>query len=376
MFRSEIRVGAAWTAGYGAPAALMAAALTPAIWTAAILAAGCVVAGCVVAGCVGERPSPAASDGGARGPVADGGMGSTDAGPRIDGTAVGDAAANHDAAASDGVVWDAGLGDGAAPDSGVPAGWTCSAGLYGDGSCNCGCGVLDEPDCDVPLDYYDCPAAYDGCEDGFGPDPADPRRCAPVPGGWTCSWFRLANRRCDCGCGIADPDCPAVARVSDCRDDGCGSGMGPDPRDLTQCMAAAPQDHWTCDLDLLFDGAQCDCGCGAVDTDCPGGATAASCDTVHCGSGQELIAGQIAECQISCTPRPDIPGVATCTNGGSFSVGSACTRSLSRCTDGNRYEMECSGGECLCRVNGGCVRRLAGSGCSLSACGWHLTDAT
>ena len=268
-----------------------------------------------------------------------------------------------------------------------PAGWTCGAADYVDdvfyfvsemvtrNSCTCGCGAVDDRGCaTAPAVLDDCES--DGCGDGFAPDANDLTRCVALPAGWTCSWERYYDDDCDCGCGIADPMCPASPHISECDDDACPSGESPDPTNVTQCIANAPQDGWTCDILLLNDGSQCDCGCGAVDTDCPAAATASDCDTTHCKSSEELDPATIAKCREKCEPASGSVGSATCTNGGTVSIGSACVRDLYACTDGNRYEIECSGGECLCRINNSCVSRHSGSGCVFSTCGWSLIDAT
>jgi hypothetical protein len=258
----------------------------------------------------------------------------------------------------------------------VPAGWTCSAYYYGDdGVCSCGCGAFDDKDCDLPLTPEQCSYSQNGCPSGQTPDPDDPTACETAPAGWTCHWSDYYDDRCNCGCGVADPQCPPSPHVSDCQYDGCPSGQSPDPGALTQCISNAPQDQWTCDLALLADGGQCDCGCGAEDPDCGTDATAAACDVVHCGTKEELKPGQTAACWELCVASPQPVGNATCTNGGSISIFNSCQRSLSACTDGRTYEVECSGGQCVCRVNGQCVGHATG-GCSLnSTCGWSLIDA-
>ena len=236
----------------------------------------------------------------------------------------------------------------------LPTGWSCGVDEYLDDIayvaservtrplCTCGCGGLDDLGCAMaPADHGDC--ENDGCADGFGPDPADLSRCIALPTGWTCSSAAYYDDTCHCGCGRVDPACPADARFTDCRRDGCSGNEGPNPLDLAQCIANAPQDSWSCDLDTLADGAACDCGCGAIDPDCPAGATVTDCDVVHCRSRQELTPGGVSSCREVCEPSSTPSGSATCTNGGMFSVGAACTRTLSRCDDGNRYEMECSG---------------------------------
>lgn len=259
----------------------------------------------------------------------------------------------------------------------VPAGWTCSPYYYGDdGVCSCGCGALDDKDCDSSLTLDECYYYEHGCPEGQSPDPDDPTRCELSPLGWTCHWSDYYDDACSCGCGIADPQCPASPHVSDCQYDGCPSGTSPDPVALTQCISNAPQDDWTCDLALLNDGSQCDCGCGAEDPDCGPNATPASCDTVHCGTKEELKPAQTADCWELCEPTTQPAGNATCTNGGYINIFNSCQRSLSACSDGRTYEVECTGNECVCRVNGQCVGHASG-GCSLNfTCGWSLTDAT
>ena len=259
----------------------------------------------------------------------------------------------------------------------LPAGWTCSPSLYGDdNACTCGCGALDDKDCPASLDLDDCYYAEHGCPAGMWPDPSNPIGCVAEVPGWTCNWKSYYGPGCTCGCGVADPGCPPDMHVSECTSDGCAAGTSPDPQDLTTCIAGAPQDSWTCDPALIADGSTCDCGCGATDPDCPFGATAASCDVIHCGSQDELKPGSIAECWEICTPIGGNVGTATCTNGGFVQIFNACQRNLSACSDGNTYEVECVAGECSCRVNGQCVSHETGS-CSFNfTCGWNLIDAT
>ncbi len=261
----------------------------------------------------------------------------------------------------------------------VPAGWTCSANSYAnDNDCTCGCGAFDDMECTMPLTVAKCSSQH-GCPSGQSPDPADLTKCIASPAGWTCSWKAYLDGagQCTCGCGIADPGCPASARLADCDFDGCPSNQSPDPTALTTCMTNAPQDSWTCANSLLYDGSTCDCGCGAVDPDCGTSPTAATCDVVHCGANMELDPANVGKCREVCAPLGFPVGNATCTNGGEFSIGSACQADLYACTDGRRYEVECEQGQCVCRVNGRCVRRLSGSGCSLnSLCGWSLVDNT
>jgi hypothetical protein len=255
----------------------------------------------------------------------------------------------------------------------VPSGWTCGASSYGDGICQCGCGTVD-PDCPSPVTVASC-GSTNGCSTGSWPDPANLSTCVTKPAGWTCSLQDYADTTCSCGCGIPDPSCPTAPHISQCLDDGCPSGQSPNPTQPTQCMANAPQDRWTCDLALLADGATCDCGCGAIDPDCGASPTAAACEATHCGTTDELVPGNIGACWERCHATPPAnSGTATCTNGGSISFGSlACGRDVSACSDGHRYEIECEGGTCSCRIDGQCVGHASTTVCSLSACGWNVT---
>lgn len=66
--------------------------------------------------------------------------------------------------------------DGAVIDAGeapAPEGWTCSARWYGEGWCDCGCGLLD-PDC-ANGDLHTC--MFNACRGDMRPDAFDPLRC-------------------------------------------------------------------------------------------------------------------------------------------------------------------------------------------------------
>jgi hypothetical protein len=262
----------------------------------------------------------------------------------------------------------------------LPAGWTCPGSWLSNGYCDCGCGIADD-ECEASFTVDDC-LVPNGCDEGSRPDPSDPTQCIANPAGWTCEGLLYDDGSCTCGCGIADPDCPSPTRVEACRLDGCPSGEGPSPRDPTECIANPPQDDWTCDDALLFDGSVCDCGCGAIDPDCESEA-ASSCDVVHCAARDELDPESIALCRERCSATSTATGSATCTNGGMVSFGGfACTMNLSACSDGHRYQVECGRDGCLCRVDSACVRRASDASCGgsvsgtlNSACGWSLIDA-
>ena len=261
-----------------------------------------------------------------------------------------------------------------APPPPVPDGWTCAPSMYNDRECNCGCGVWDL-DCSGQ-ELRNCQETH-GCPSGMAPSPADWTQCAAFEEAWTCDWMDYFDSECDCGCGTADPACPAATHFSDCASDGCERGEAPNPRDTTECIDDPPQHGWTCDATAFFDGSQCDCGCGALDLDCPMSHTASDCDVTHCGAGHELNPEDLTDCNRACAEAPEDSGRARCTNGGMFSVGAlACTRNLSACDDGHRYRIECERGECTCFVDGRCTSVFDGSSCSFSGCGWFLIDAT
>ena len=104
---------------------------------------------------------------------------------------------------------------------GVPTKWTCMPDQFNGGvgnGCDCGCGVPD-PDCDL------MPAeAVEGCSAGAS---CSAGKCIPM--GWKCdpSFYDedepgVTAKVCDCGCGIADPDCAAatLASCDFCKDEG------------------------------------------------------------------------------------------------------------------------------------------------------------
>jgi hypothetical protein len=164
----------------------------------------------------------------------------------------------------------------------APAGWTCGGSAYGDGRCDCGCGVAD-PDC-AQHDLAHCEVCDRGgsCNLAACPgrvDPGNVTACLPPPAGWTCTPATYADgHQCECGCGIPDPDCAdgTLASCDDCLAQGsCASGLCPSSilaDDNAHCGIPA---RWICPASSWGDGV-CDCGCGVLDPDCPD-ASAASC---------------------------------------------------------------------------------------------------
>ncbi|HTQ05676.1 MAG TPA: hypothetical protein VMI54_17560 [Polyangiaceae bacterium] len=165
----------------------------------------------------------------------------------------------------------------------LPAGWTCMVEAYGDGKCDCGCGVADKDCTDTGVAACDTCNGLGSCNLAACPgriDPSNVATCTPPPASWTCTPARYGDgSSCDCGCGAADPDC-AGAKVSSCDSctapgscakSPCPSSIAAD--DNTRCEVPP---GWTCDPTTYGDGT-CNCGCGIVDVDCPD-AEASSCE--------------------------------------------------------------------------------------------------
>ena len=166
---------------------------------------------------------------------------------------------------------------------GTPQAWTCDRPAYGDGRCDCGCGAADvdctQQDlahCEVCNGPGSCNLA--GCPGRI--DPADVTTCLAPPAGWTCTPSTL-RRRTPVRVRMWAPGPRLQERRRHelrqlprgghrVRRDFCPSSIS--PTDNAHC-AIPPQ--WTCGASSYGDGI-CNCGCGAVDVDCPD-ATAASC---------------------------------------------------------------------------------------------------
>jgi hypothetical protein len=182
---------------------------------------------------------------------------------------------------------------------GVPTAWTCISFAYGDGQCDCGCGVPDKDCAGQELAQCESCNGFGSCNLAECPgriDPADVATCLPPPDEWTCTAAAYGDGKvCDCGCGIRDSDCPSteVAVCEACATNGsCASGPCPSalaPDDNTRCDIPS---RWACEASLYGDGT-CHCGCGIVDTDCPD-ATAEVCEACDESS-----------CSRSCQVEPD-----------------------------------------------------------------------
>ncbi len=187
----------------------------------------------------------------------------------------------------------------------VPAGWTCEAYLYGGNSCDCGCGIAD-PACGGPESSH-CTGAR--CPAGTYIDPFDNAQCLPIVAGWTCDAGDYWNGFCDCGCGVQDPDCIGLglAQCSNhctrCDEHGCTEAKV-DPTDLTKCITIP--DTWACAPYSYADGL-CHCACGAKDFDCNSTTSPGECKQDNCGSD---IVDPLDTTK--CKPMPPLPSWWIC----------------------------------------------------------------
>ena len=89
----------------------------------------------------------------------------------------------------------------------------------------------------------DCQEARECDDDTLGcvpvnlDNPAAGSACMPPPEEWLCEGKLYGDAACDCGCAVADIDCPN-ALVASCAANGnqCPDGENPDPVDNTQCI--------------------------------------------------------------------------------------------------------------------------------------------
>jgi hypothetical protein len=182
----------------------------------------------------------------------------------------------------------------------VPQQWTCAPEFFAtfDG-CDCGCGAPD-PDCFSPgagaCEYCDQAGS---CAEGIGCEAIQPVGNADCLA-WTCDPQWLGDAVCDCGCGLPDPDCfdqtidscdacGGCDTVGDCvaidaEFNGLCSTCGDMQVELSEqcdppdgdlcgddCRYTRVPDAWTCDEGYFGTQDGCDCGCGALDPDCPTG---------------------------------------------------------------------------------------------------------
>jgi hypothetical protein len=164
----------------------------------------------------------------------------------------------------------------------IQQGWLCPVDWYDtDDGCDCGCGIWD-PDC-ADRSGASCEfCGFASCGfDGSGTEcttinPSDNAVCGSdiVPPEWLCDPSAYGGGNgCDCGCGLIDPDCAAMAD-SEC--DQCPAGSC----SAAGCATVATNNNAVCGTGVPASwrlecsngwygtGDGCDCGCGAPDPDC------------------------------------------------------------------------------------------------------------
>ena len=251
--------------------------------------------------------------------------------------------------------------DGAALDEPRPPsnGWRCANESWGGGDgCDCGCGVPD-PDCDPGYAQCTTPLCNANecrtCHDSTG------RRvpCADALAAWTCDPQRYAAADgCDCGCGVADPDCEDQG----CSDHGCRAAACRRCTDSSygrdQLLGCTPDSGWSCNIAHYGTGDGCDCGCGVHDPDCgdtTNGCTGKSCQHTAC----EYCHGDVGfgprddDDYVLCDPPGSDPG---------WTCGSATDPAWA----GNECDCGCGKPDPDCRK----AKRLgcSESGCKTEAC--------
>lgn len=168
---------------------------------------------------------------------------------------------------------------------GSSSGWTCDPTWFGDLDCDCGCGAIDS-DC---YDGTDSACVYNNCPGTDVPDASQNWLCVSgTSSNWTCDPTYFGDLDCDCGCGALDSDC-YDGSDSSCYYNNCPTGEVPDASQNWLCVGGTSS-TWTCDLAWFGDGG-CDCGCGSLDSDCYDG-TDASCDFNECPAGANPLPNQ------------------------------------------------------------------------------------
>jgi hypothetical protein len=165
----------------------------------------------------------------------------------------------------------------------VPAGWVCNPNYYGDTTCDCGCGAIDKDCASVGSDGCAEEGCYvDGCQYCYDASTGDSMNCEV--GGWTCVAGYYGDGSCDCGCGILDTDCGPDTGCTEagCNANGCEYCYDGSTTDVCGSDTEVPAE-WTCSPSYYGGNDGCDCGCGVVDADCAtGGCGAPSCRDPEC----------------------------------------------------------------------------------------------
>ncbi|HTQ06290.1 MAG TPA: hypothetical protein VMI54_20650 [Polyangiaceae bacterium] len=242
----------------------------------------------------------------------------------------------------------------------VPIAWGCSNSKYGDGVCDCGCNIMDIDCTKDGIDQCEVCNLVGSCNRADCPgriDPKDITTCLAPPKEWTCSPGAYGDGTvCDCGCGALDLDCPnkklsscdTCSTTGSCSFSACPGKLTPD--DNSTCYVPPT---WNCDPFYYGDGA-CNCGCGAVDIDCPD-ANASSCQSCPA---------------YSCSDSGNCDGIQSDDNAYCSTPPSLWNCPARLYHDGNQCDCGCGAvdPDCASRDSGACDRCNSPGSCSVVAC--------
>ncbi|MBE2254353.1 MAG: hypothetical protein IAE78_32800 [Myxococcus sp.] len=109
----------------------------------------------------------------------------------------------------------------------------------------------------------------------------------------TCLATVFGDGKCDCGCGVVDSDCPAGAKFTACEVTHCGPGTVPWEHNPHTCMMSACGDGWNdtagnevCDDGNALASGGCAANCRAVNPGYVCGAGASGCRLAPADGGQ------------------------------------------------------------------------------------------
>jgi cysteine-rich repeat protein len=192
---------------------------------------------------------------------------------------------------------------------------------------------------------------------------------AVPPPAWRCDPVLYdARDGCDCGCGAVDPDCPADAAPADCFLNHCGLVDAPDP---TNPQVPNPADVSACVDNICGDGTA---SFGRVTNGVPA-------DTEACDDGNNADDdGCSADCarigdNVICSAAGQLASLGcwiTACGDGKRDVFPSPGQQSEDCDDGNNDDGDgCSGG---CAIEPGFACRINNTVCERTVCGDGRTD--
>ena len=166
-------------------------------------------------------------------------------------------------------------------------GWTCAYSWFGDGTCDCNCGVADFCDCN--------PGECGFCGDGTCGAGENQCNCAAdcwSPVGWFCDTVRWGDGICDCACGQVD--------ACDCTLGGCGEVCGDGTCEFLEDANNCCEDCGNCAMMGCASVCQCDPSCCEAWTpDCQVQCNGTSCGDATCQPCEDATSCPF-DCQDQC----------------------------------------------------------------------------